>query len=724
MNQKMKPECVTASSREMRMIWLCITALVFITCAVLPLSAATGQLIAHNTPHYVSTAKNLGAADTSQTMDVIIWLNPHNRAQLDALAGQLYDRTSTNYRHWLTRADLAARFMPTATEAKTVQAFLTAHNLKVVRVGANNFYVRARGTAGDFQNAFKVKLNNYQVLGKTVRSNDRDPYIEGPAGALVMAVSGLDSGKYEHPLMARTVLAGKTPAAPAKTGVHPDDIYSNVCFPGVEKETFSTNNNGSLPIGTYTGNHLNIQSQTSNGCGYTPPMIQTAYNLTGLYNEGYNGAGQTIGIIDWCGSFTIESDANAFSTQYGLPALTSSNFAITNIPGPSFCEGYDEVEINIDVEWAHAVAPGASINLIVPPSATFTDVNEAEYIAITSGFGVGTDLGSVLSGSYGSIESFTPGTVLANENLINEIAAVLGISANFSSGDGGDFSFDGIPPTVSAPADSPWATAVGGVSLSLNADNSIAWQSGWGNNQTLLAETGFVSDPPLAFSFIGGAGGGPSNCAVQDSSGNCVAGYPKPSFQKGVPGKYRQLPDIAWLADPYTGVAILISIPGQVPPQVWQIWGGTSVACPMFSGLWAIANEEAIAGGGTLLGQAAAYVYSLPSGAIYDIVPVRTSTNVKATILDTSGTTNYTPAQVMGGPTPDLGPEFVSAIWDYPYLQYTALVISFGTDCAAVPGFGTPCNSSTALRTKLGWDNVTGVGTPNAQAFADSFFGK
>jgi len=375
------------------------------------------------------------------------------------------------------------------------------------------------------------------------------------------------------------------------------------------------------------------------------------------------------------------------------------------------------VEINLDVEWAHAVAPGANINLIVPPSATFLDVDDAEFTAVTYG------LANVISGSYGSPESFTPPNILDTENLIAEIAAISGISANFSSGDSGDFSFDFIPPTVSAPADSPWATAVGGVTLALNPDNSIAWQAGWGNNETLLAETGFVADPPsnAAFGFIGGAGGGPSTCVNQSFDPNtgqeiCLGGFPKPSYQSHLPGKYRQLPDVSWLADPFTGVAILISVPGNVPEQVWQVWGGTSVAAPMFSGLWAIANQEA----GAPLGNAATYMYSLPAGAIYDIVPVSSKNNVKGSILDSSGTTAYNANAVMGG---DATGKFVSAIWDYAFLQDTALVISFGADCSQAYGFGfiTQCNTPGNLHTKLGWDNVTGVGSPNAKAFADSF---
>ncbi|MFZ1156296.1 MAG: S53 family peptidase [Candidatus Sulfotelmatobacter sp.] len=701
--------------------------------AVLPASAAAGQLVAHNTPTFVSTAKNLGAEDPAKTIEVSVWLNLHNRAVLDTLAQQLYDRTSPNYRHWLKNSDLA-RFAPTTQEAATVREFFESHNLKVVTTGPNNMFVRARGTVSDVQTAFHVSLNDYQVRGQIVRSNDRDPYVDGAAAPLVRSVSGLDTATFEHPMMARTItpptsshgaksaLAARAAAKPAN--ITPADFFNSNCFDGTEKETFTTapDNGGPLPIGTYSGNHLNLQSATSAGCAYTPPVIQTAYNLTGLYNEGYTGAGQTIAIIDWCGSPTILSDANAFSAQFGLPALTSSNFNIYNIPSPTFCEAPD-AEINIDVEWAHAVAPGASINLIVPPDNSFQNIDESEYLTIYDG------LGTVISGSYGAPEAFVSTAELETGSLLSELAAVYGISADFATGDDGDFSAFYGETTVSYPADSPWSTAVGGVSLALNADNSIAWQAGWGNNITELASEGYVIDPVYygVFGFYGGAGGGPSTCVTVDVNYNCLAGFPKPAFQKSLPGKQRLLPDISWVADPYTGVAILISNPGQVPEQVWQVYGGTSVATPMFSALWAIANQESEANGGSALGQAAAHVYSLPAGSIFDVVPVSMKNNVIATIVDSAGTTKYTAAEVLGGPGAAPPAKFISAIWDYPLIEDTSYVISFGTDCTMLspsffgPYYGNLCNSSTSLHTKVGWDNVTGVGTPNAQAFADSF---
>ena len=189
-------------SSGVRARWVFVAFVVVMSCSLV--SASTGRTVAGNTPSYVSTARNVSPADPSTMIEVSLWLNPHNRAGLDALAAQLYDRTSPNYRHWLTSKDIAARFAPTAAEAETVQEFLKSHNLKIVKVGSNNFYVRARGTIGDMEKAFRVQLNNYEVLGKTMRANDRNPYVDGAAGDLVMGILGFDNGQYEHPVATRS----------------------------------------------------------------------------------------------------------------------------------------------------------------------------------------------------------------------------------------------------------------------------------------------------------------------------------------------------------------------------------------------------------------------------------------------------------------------------------------------------------------------------------------
>ncbi len=646
-----------------------------------------GEVVANSTPHFVSTAKNLGRANPAEIMDVTVWLKPRNREELDSLAEKLYNPSSSRYHNWLKPADIVSRFAPTAEQVAMVGKFLSAHNLPVVSVGADNFSVRVRGTLGDVEKTFHVEIHNFQLKGETYRANISDPYVEGPAAAVVRSISGLDNLQYKHPLVTASSALQQQPPGDLQAAVAADagsTFFTTNCFTGPATESFSGSDNfSSSATATYTGNTYN-GTHNSAGCGYTPPEIWTAYNLTGLYQAGFDGTGQTIVIIDWCGSPTIQDDANTFSAMFGLPPLTSSNFHIYNSSTVPTC-GAPDAEINLDVEWAHAIAPGANIALVVPPSASFMDVDDAELYAIANG------LGNVISGSYGSEERFTSPAVLNEENLLNQLAAVLGISANFSTGDSGDFTADmpsTNPPTVSAPADSPYATAVGGVTLALNSDNTIAWQTGWGNNENTLISSDFIYNPPLG-SFRFGSGGGPS------------AFYSKPSFQNTLPGTRRLLPDIAWLADPYTGGVIAITEPGLFP-TAWEAIGGTSMAAPMFSALWAIANQEA----GVPLGQAARYLYSMPAGTITDVLPVGSTSNVTGSVTDPISHTRFFSAASLAAPLEGTT-TYYSALWDYPLYQNRTYLLTFGTD--------------TGLQTAPGWDNVTGLGTPNGKAFADFF---
>jgi subtilase family serine protease len=682
--------CVDGSLiRPLRVAFL-LLATALLPGMLLPAYAAEGQSIANNTPAYVSSAANLGAVDRSRTIVVSIWLQPHNRSRLDALARDLYDPNSPSYRHWLKNADIAAQFAPTTAEAQTVQNFFESNHLKVVSVGPNNFYVRAQGTVASVESAFQVQLNNYQVGSQILRSNAADPYIEGPAAALVQAVSGLDDGAFQHPTVLQpTGLAqGSSSIAdqtklPKTASAADSSSFETACFPGPKTEKHTTQ--GSYPKAIYQGNSY---SSGSLGCGYSPSNIYAAYNLNGLYAEGYNGAGQTIVIIDACGSPTITDDANTFSKKFGLPKLTASNFSIINYPGPSTCEGYFP-GIEADVEWTHAIAPGASLDLLVPPTELSEDLDEAILYAVNY------QLGNVISGSYYTPEFFVGETEANKENLISEIAAVEGIATNFA---GGEFVALDLPWPVNVPADLPYATGVGGVSLALNSDDSIAFQTAWESHASVLLESGAIYDPahvpPSSDGFLFGGTGGPS------------AFFRKPWFQKGVPGKYRQEPDIAWLADPFTGGVIMVTDPAQYPPQIWYGDGGTELATPMFSALWAIANQEAR----TPLGQAAPYLYSMTSTTITDIVPYSSADNVTAVVQESSSSSQrFGPAATLFVQEPKFGSKFYSALWDNPDgAEDTTWVLSFGQDYF--------------FKAKVGWDEVTGVGVPSdAKAFADWF---
>lgn len=671
--------------------WVVQVSAVVLIAAVLPLYATDGQYVINNTPGYVSTAPNLGSEDPSELVEVAIWLQPHNRSTLDALAQDLYDPASPKYRHWLKNSDIATQFAPTPTEARIVQDFFEANNLKVLRVGANNFYVRARGEVGDVEKAFHVQLNRYQVGNQVLRANASDPYIEGPAAELVQLVSGLDSGGFTYSFRLRTndFAANSTSRLSQADLSHTvaavdSSWFQPICFPGANTEEYTTG--GSDPKATYKGNTYYAAGL---GCGYSPANVYEAYNLNGLYAEGYNGAGQTLVIIDACGSPSIVNDANTFSEKFGLPKLTSANFQVINYPGPSTCAGVWP-NINVDIEWAHAIAPGANIiNLVIPEEfPDYEDTDEAEYYAISSG------LGNVISGGFYTPEVQVSLAELDKENLISEIAAVSGIATNFASGDSGNWGFIFEGPTVSAPADLPYATGIGGISLALNPDSSISFQTGWETHLSVLIKDGVIADPPYTYDlgdYYSGAGGGTSKVFL------------KPSFQEGVPGKYRQIPDISWVADPFTGGLIVVSNPDQVPLQMWYAAAGTELSTAMFSALWAIANQEA----GTALGQAAPYLYSMPSTTITDIVPYGSDSNITAVIEDSPTVVHHYDALLTMGLDPSLPfGKFLSATMDNP--NGGAYGISFGGDYH--------------LKVTVGWDEVTGLGVPgDAAAFADWF---
>jgi subtilase family serine protease len=648
--------------------------------------SASGQLISNNTPPFVRTAKEIGPADPSQTIEVTLWLNVHNRQQLDAVAEDLYDPNSPRYRAWLSFSQITADYGPTAEEANAVKQFLSAHDLSIVLVDPNNFFVRARGTVAEVSAAFRIQLSNFNVRGKVVRANKTDPYIDGAAAPFVHFVSGLSNQqseiapiqKYTPPAASPSLLQSQPAASSAGVG----SFFASDCFHAPVTDVLTTN--GGLPAATYKGNLYD--STNIGGCGYTPPEIHAAYNLSSLYKAGYDGKGQTIVIFEICNTATIQSDANAFSSQFGLPPLTSANFRVVDYPVPAPCDA-PSIEESLDVEWAHAIAPGANIVVLVTPNIE-TTAGFAQDIDVAILYSLANHLGNVMSFSYGLPEiDFAPAD-LDLTNLLTELAAISGVSANFSSGDSGDYTQFGIPATVLYPASTQYGTAVGGISLALNSSNTIIWQSGWGTNTNLLDDAGLVSDPPLG-SFYAGAGGGSSGF------------FAKPGFQHGLTGSFRLLPDISWIADPYTGVVIDLTENGVYPPREWLAIGGTSVSCPMFSGLWAIANQEA----GIPLGQAARYVYSMPSSTITDIVPFRSSTNVTGVVTDASGLTYYSAAdlaQPLDGTT-----VFYDALWNIPLNQNTVQLVTFGTD--------------THLRTAPGWDDVTGVGVPKPKEFADFF---
>src|SRR5260370_4401203 len=187
--------------------------------------------------------------------------------------------------------------------------------------------------------------------------------------------------------------------------------------------------------------------------GYSPDEVQTAYGLKPLYQAGLNGSGETIVITDAYGSATITQDAAAFSVIYGLAPI---NLQIVKAPGISnnphgVARGWD-VETTLDVEWSHAIAPGANIVLVL--ATDHSSLDEAINYAVVH------HLGNTISNSWSSIEGLGNPAQFIRVNRILEMAAAQGIDVNFATADFVDLTGRGIFQAVAFAARSPFSSAL------------------------------------------------------------------------------------------------------------------------------------------------------------------------------------------------------------------------------------------------------------------------
>src|SRR5581483_3486155 len=144
-----------------------------------------------------SNAKNMGPEDQAKQISVTVWLNHHNKATLDAMVQQMYDKNSANYHHFLTPAQYRANFAPSKQESSVVRSFLATHNLTVTGTDPHSHFVVATGRVADVQKAFNTQINRVMVNGKMHRANVSEPKVTGAAAALVSSVGGLSDLAYE-----------------------------------------------------------------------------------------------------------------------------------------------------------------------------------------------------------------------------------------------------------------------------------------------------------------------------------------------------------------------------------------------------------------------------------------------------------------------------------------------------------------------------------------------
>ncbi len=345
---------------------------------------------------------------------------------------------------------------------------------------------------------------------------------------------------------------------------------------------------------------------------YVPDQVEAAYNLPSLYHGGITGKGRTIVVVDAFGSPTIGDDLLQFDQYLGLgtpplrvvkfgkmPAYNSSNGNMVGWAG----------ETSLDVEYAHAGAPGAKLVLVE------VGKDNLQQLALAVKYAVQHKLGDVISLSWGLPEQDLGRQFVNAYSSIFSQAAKSHITIVASSGDSGASGQqnDGSNyrhPVSSWPATSPYVTAVGGTRLNLNASGGRNGHDTAWNDTYSAAVNNF---------FFGNSGPNP----LATGGGKSVY-YGRPSYQKGVrgvTGGQRGIPDISMSASCSVAVNVFETYSGG--QGGWTASCGTSESAPMFAAIVALAAQEA----GHGLGLINPALYALAGKHAAGIVPVASGNN-------------------------------------------------------------------------------------------------
>ena len=448
---------------------------------------------------------------------------PVQQADLDTLLTDRQDKSSPHYHRWLTPEEFRGRFGLGSADLAKIAGWLKSQGLNVHHTARGGRWIGFSGTAQQLSAAFKTELHHYRVNGKLHYANSSDPAIPAALDGIVAGIYGLDDFDWE----------------PVSSS-HPHYTASD-------------------------GSHY-----------IAPEDFAAQYNLSPLYNAGFDGSGQTIAIA---GRTVINlSDVRTFRKRFGLPVNDPRLVQVPYLPNPGVSSG-DVGEAQLDVQWSGAVAPKATILYVYSPSV-FSSI---QYV-------VDQDLAKVVSLSYGGCEL---GSTYATINFVRgaaQQASAQGITWVASTGDVGAAGCErqelltqatrGL--AVMMPASVPEITGVGGTELDDTTGNY--WRPATDSIGGSLL--GYTPERVWNDSYqLRGLASGTGGVSVL---------FPKPAWQTG-PGvpddNARDVPDLS-LAASYYHDPYLLYINGALVGN-----GGTSVATPAFAGILAILNQYLVSKG-------------------------------------------------------------------------------------------------------------------------------
>ena len=502
----------------------------------------------HSVPLRALRSNDLGPATASRTLTNLslrFSMTPEQQTALDQLIEEQQDPRSPEYHQWLTPEQFGARFGLSASDMAKVSAWLTGQGFTITGKARSSTFINFSGTVAQAEKAFGTSIHRLSYNGEAHISNMTDPSIPAALAGVVSSITGL------HDFRARPR------ARMTRVKLNPDYTYT---------------------------------SQGTTGHYLAPGDFYTIYNENTLLSNGTNGQGVTIAVMGQTN--LVLSKIAAFRSAAGLPANAPTVTSTGSNP-PGVVAG-DIDESSLDVEWAGAAAPGATI-LFYYGHDVFSD-------ALTNA--IDNNIAPIITISYGLCETMI--NTNYNINTFNQLLAQAnaeGITVVSAAGDSGGTDCDttGLASeglAVDFPGSSPYVVASGGTMFSGDVSNPSSYWNATnttnGTNQYTSSVQSYIpesvwneSDSSTGLT-AGGAGGGGAS-----------AYFAKPAWQTGtgVPNDgSRDVPDIAMNAGAIHDGYIVCSqndcTSGFTANGQIDVFGGTSAAAPTFAGILALVEQS------------------------------------------------------------------------------------------------------------------------------------
>lgn len=521
---------------------------------------------------FTAQASPTGNVPGSIRLSIQVWLQPRTQGA-QRFATAVSTPGSPAFAHYLSPDAYAARFGASPAQARSVAAWLRSAGFTGVHADPQRTYVRATAPVSAVNAAFGVRLRYYRASESAsarpyrLRANDRPASVPARLAAAILGITGLDN------------------AAPVMTMARPGQVPAGL--PGAAAATSAHQApSGAAPqvraqCSRYYGQHILTGLPELFGtttfptliCGYSARQLRIAYGVGWTST----GAGQTIALTELGLTRQMFRTLQDYAAANNMPAPSARRYSELSLGQGSRCGDKFNEEEQLDVEASYDMAPGARQIVVGGDSCDNGDFGmQGLFDTVTAVLdGSGTrPLASVTSNSWGTgFESQPPVlTDIAHELLVR--GAAEGVGEYFSSGD-----ISG----PQAPADDPFAIAVGGTALGIGKTGRRLFETGWSDGISVLANHHWHLHLES-----GAAGGGQSLL------------WRQPAYQRGVVpaalstvagnrghGPVRSVPDISAVADPFTGLAVgllAFGAHGKVTFSETDV-GGTSLAAPLVAGM-------------------------------------------------------------------------------------------------------------------------------------------